>query len=317
MGFVPRGPVIDNPTAKRRCEIHISATLKEFGPEAVARVTADLRRLSGDPSLEITKIDEGSVRLMVTLSDAALQKLVDLRAEGQLDQLSGWPVDAVFESNEAAPAPEPVSQKMTAGEHAVSLPVVSRTRSRSREDELTMARVAQGDRRAALAMMMEAHGEIVFAYCVRMLRSREQAEDVAQQVFFEAHRDVDKFRGESSLRTWLVSIAHHRCNDAIKSRNRRSARIDFDEQAVFSHEDPSAPPIDRLDQARLSAALEVCLQELSHEIRETVLLRFLSDMTYEDMAKELGRKADTLCVRVARALPILKRCLERKGWKPG
>jgi DNA-directed RNA polymerase specialized sigma24 family protein len=46
-----------------------------------------------------------------------------------------------------------------------------------------------------------------------------------------------------------------------------------------------------------------------------VLLRFQSGLTYEEMAAELATKADTLCARVARALPFLKRCLERKGWQ--
>lgn len=190
-------------------------------------------------------------------------------------------------------------------------------RRRVPDDEQALALLASGKKKEAVALLMDTHGETVFAYCVRMLRDRELAEDVTQQVFYEAHRDIARFRGESSIRTWLIGIAHHRCNDAIKSKNRRSARIDLDPEAVFDHEDPSSAPIEKLDQARLGAALETCLQELSPDIRETVLLRFLADMTYEDMAQVLKRKADTLCVRVARALPILKRCLERKGWKHG
>jgi RNA polymerase sigma-70 factor (ECF subfamily) len=188
-------------------------------------------------------------------------------------------------------------------------------RARSPEDARALALLEKGDRRGAVAVMIEAHEDAVFAYCVRMLHDRELAEDVAQQVFTEAHRDIDRFRRESSLRTWLVGIAHHRCGDAIKARTRRSSRIDLDQQAVTDHVDPASAPTEQLELARQVAALEVCLQELSRDIRETVLLRFLSDMTYEEMAVMLGRKADTLCVRVARALPILKRCLERKGWR--
>jgi RNA polymerase sigma-70 factor (ECF subfamily) len=184
------------------------------------------------------------------------------------------------------------------------------------EDERALALLAKGDRRGAVAVMMELHGEAVFAYCVRMLRDRELAEDVTQQVFTEAQRDLDRFRGEASLKTWLIGIAHHRCGDAIKSRNRRNAKIDLDPEAVTDHVDPGSAPTDRIDHARRVAALEDCLHELSDDIRETVLLRFISDMTYEEMAVLLGRKPDTLCVRVARALPLLKRCLERKGWKP-
>jgi RNA polymerase sigma-70 factor (ECF subfamily) len=150
-----------------------------------------------------------------------------------------------------------------------------------------------------------------------MLRDRELAEDVAQQVFIEVHRDLARFRGDSSLKTWLIGIAHHRCGDAIKSRARRSARIELDDQAITDHPDTSSAPLERIDLERLRLVIEDCLEELSDDVRETVLLRFLSDMTYEEMAVLLGRKADTLCVRVARAMPVLKRCLERKGWKHG
>jgi RNA polymerase sigma-70 factor (ECF subfamily) len=183
------------------------------------------------------------------------------------------------------------------------------------EDELVLARLDRGDRRGAVEQLMELHEETVLAYCVRTLRDRELAEDVTQQVFTEAYRDLERFRRESSLRTWLLGIAHHRCGDAIKSRKRRDARIDLDEDAVTDHVDAAAGPTDQLDLARQVEALEDCMAELSHDVRETVLLRFLSDMTYEEMAGVLRCKPDTLCVRVARALPVLKRCLERKGWK--
>ena len=162
---------------------------------------------------------------------------------------------------------------------------------------------------------MERYEEMVFAYCVRMLRERELAEDVSQQVFIEVHRNLDRFRGESSVRSWLIGIAHHRCADAIKARARRSAKIDFDDE-IDAHAAPSTPPDEQIDEARKDGALEDCLSELPNETREVLLLRFLSDMTYEEMATVLGKKAHTLATRVARALPLLKRCLERKGWKP-
>jgi RNA polymerase sigma-70 factor (ECF subfamily) len=206
-------------------------------------------------------------------------------------------------------------EEVRAHEPKEAAPATSSPRTPAPEDEPALALLDDGDRRGAVALIMEAHGDAVFAYCVRMLRDRELAEDVTQQVFTEAYRDIEKFRRQSSVRTWLIGIAHHRCGDAIKSRGRRISRIDLDDEAVHDHADPGSAPTERLDHARLAAVLEHCLQELPVEIRETVLLRFMSDMTYEEMAVLLGRKADTLCVRVARALPNLKRCLERKGWK--
>lgn len=172
--------------------------------------------------------------------------------------------------------------------------------------------LARGDRKGAIASLMDLHGAAVFGFCVRALRDRAQAEDVLQQVFLEAYRDIARFEGRSSLRTWLLRIASHRCHDAIRSRNRRERMVDGDEDVERA--DPAAPVAQRLERSELVAALEACLGELSDEVRMTVLLRFQSELTYDEMSASLGARSDALQARVARALPALRRCLERKGW---
>jgi RNA polymerase sigma-70 factor, ECF subfamily len=175
-------------------------------------------------------------------------------------------------------------------------------------------RTSPPDRRATLAGLMEEHGDAVLGFCLRVMRDHTLAEEVRQQVFLEAYRDLDRFEGRSSPRSWLYGIASHRCLDALKSQQRRSKLIENNEQAVLDFEDPGAGPLEHLDRARLIAALEGCLERLSPDSRATVLLRFQTDCTFEEMAALLGATADTLQVRVARALPILLRCLEKKGW---
>jgi len=181
------------------------------------------------------------------------------------------------------------------------------------KDERTRLQTVS-DRRATVAELVRAHGDAVFGFCLRVVRARALAEDVAQQVFLEAYRDLDRFQGRSSARTWLFSIAGHRCLDALKSQQRRSQRIESNEQAVIDFGDPGAGPVEQLDSARLRAALEDCLNVLSPEARATVLLRFQTGFTYQELAAALRATADALQVRVARALPALRRCLERKGW---
>jgi RNA polymerase sigma-70 factor (ECF subfamily) len=172
--------------------------------------------------------------------------------------------------------------------------------------------LARGDRNGAIALLMDEHGEAVFAFCVRVLRDRVLAEDVLQQVFLEAHRDVGRFEGRSSFRTWLLRIASHRCHDAIRSRNRHLEAVESDEEVDLA--DTGISPGERLEQSQLIAALEACLMKLSDDVRLTVLLRFQSGMTYEEMSHVLGARVDALQARVSRALPVLRRCLEGKGW---
>jgi len=137
---------------------------------------------------------------------------------------------------------------------------------------------------------------------------------VLQQTFIEAHRDLDGFKGRSAIRTWLLGIASHRCQDAIKARRRRQRRFDVDDDAVAAAVDPLADPRTPLERARIHQALDDCLGELASETRTAVLLRFQTGMSYEQMAEAVDDKADTLRARVCRALPVLKRCLEAKGW---
>jgi len=165
-----------------------------------------------------------------------------------------------------------------------------------------------------LAELMKAHGEAVFGVCLRIVRTKTLAEDLRQQVFLEAYRDLDRFEGRSPPRGWLFGIARHRCLDALKALQHHLNFIEPSEQAVADFEDPGPGPIEHVHRALLIAALEQCLNKLSTDVRATVLMRFQTGATYEEMAKPLAAAADTLQVRVARALRWLRRCLERKGW---
>lgn len=180
-------------------------------------------------------------------------------------------------------------------------------------DERTRPQPASA-RRTTVARLMAAHGDAVFGFCMRVVRARSLAEDVVQQVFLEAYRDLDGFEGRSSERAWLLGIATHRCLDLLKTQQRRLKLIESNEQAVLDFEDPGAGPIERVDRARLTAALEECLKRLSPDVRATVLMRFKTGSTYEELAIPLAATADALQIRVSRALPILRRCLESKGW---
>lgn len=172
----------------------------------------------------------------------------------------------------------------------------------------------RGDRKGAITALMDAHGNAVFSFCARVLRDRSLAEDVLQRVFLEAYRDIGRFRGSSTFPAWLFGIASHRCQDALKSQRRRLQRIESNHRATLRAVDPMAVSCEQLERARIISALEECLQGLSAEVRMTVLLRFQQGKSYEDMSKMLDTKPNTLHVRVARALPALKQCLQAKGW---
>ncbi len=169
--------------------------------------------------------------------------------------------------------------------------------------------------REAMALLVERDGRLIYGFCFRLMRDATEAEDVMQTVFIEACRDLKTFAAKSSLRGWLMGIAHHRCLDALKSR-RTAPRHDNVVELMNAMPSESAEPSDSIDTQRKLRALEDCLGRLSDDVRSTVLLRFQSGLSYEALAREMRQQPATLQARVARALPVLRECLEKKGLEP-
>jgi RNA polymerase sigma-70 factor (ECF subfamily) len=164
------------------------------------------------------------------------------------------------------------------------------------------------DTRGALHRLMRRHGRAVYRYCRIALGDAVLADDIHQQVFIEAFRDLPGFAGRSTLRTWLFGIARHRVLDAAKRRRRARAHLDVTAGADLP--DPQPSPGEGLDDAQLQAALVTHLAALDEPIRAAVLLRYQQGLTYEEMAEICGEKAGTLQARVSRALRKLRDRLE-------
>jgi len=172
--------------------------------------------------------------------------------------------------------------------------------------------LGRADHEGALSILMSAYGTGVYRFCLQLVGDPDLAEDVHQMTFVQAFRDMSRFAGRSTLKSWLYGIARHRGLDALKSLRRRQRR--FSSGDVFTDPpDPSASAEQGMLGRSVSQTLRDCLGELTPRIRATVALRFQHDFSYPEIAEIGGERATTLQARVARALPVLRLCLERRG----
>jgi RNA polymerase sigma-70 factor (ECF subfamily) len=178
------------------------------------------------------------------------------------------------------------------------------------EDADVHAAIAAGDVRRALTQLMERYGAPIYQFAYGMTRSHATADDVRQQVFLEAYRDLATYAGRATLRTWLFAIARHRCIDAGRARRRWWHRIAGPPSAgmALALDDLDAS----VDRGRIARLLAECLARLQPAAREAVLLRYAHELPFEDAARIAGVRAGTLQRRAARALPALRRCLSTK-----
>ena len=166
----------------------------------------------------------------------------------------------------------------------------------------------RGDPRA-FEDLVRGYQHRVFGVALRMLGSRAEAEEVAQEVFLRVHRAIDDLRGEAKLSTWLYRITSRLCLNRLASGERRMARRG--EETLMRLANGHADAATRLEQGELAAALHRAIAELPDERRIVVVLRDLEGLAYEEIAAALELELGTVRSRLHRARMDLKAKLER------
>jgi RNA polymerase sigma-70 factor, ECF subfamily len=172
--------------------------------------------------------------------------------------------------------------------------------------------LARNDYKRALTLLMGLYGKAIYNYCRHMLGDATLAEDAQQTTFAQAYADFARYQRRSPLRQWVQGIARHRCLDMLKMRQREKKHVEHPETPPdVETNEPSAE--EQLHIGSIGKHLTDCLSKLDDEVRDAILLRFMEQMSYEEMAKVTGKRAATLQMRVARAMSGLRKCLEASG----
>jgi RNA polymerase sigma-70 factor (ECF subfamily) len=178
----------------------------------------------------------------------------------------------------------------------------------SADEAQLVDRLRRGDPRAFEELVI-AYQHRVFGVALRMLGSRAEAEEAAQEVFLRAHRAIADFRGDAKLSTWLYAIASRLCMNRLTSGERRLLREG--EETLARIPSGHASPADELERSERDAALHRAIAELSDERRMVVVLRDLEGLSYEEIAAALDLELGTVRSRLHRARMDLKEKLER------
>jgi RNA polymerase sigma-70 factor (ECF subfamily) len=148
---------------------------------------------------------------------------------------------------------------------------------------------------------------------VRLTGDPAQAEDLAQETFVKAFRNLAAFDPKRRLSSWLFRIAHNTGIDAL--RRRRPATVAFDAEGAA--EEAAAPETgDPVERRALGRALQSALARLKPEQRTVVVLRYENGLSFEEIGQVLGIPEATARSHVHRARKELARFMTAAGWKP-
>jgi RNA polymerase sigma-70 factor (ECF subfamily) len=159
---------------------------------------------------------------------------------------------------------------------------------------------------AAFEALVLAHQDRVFDFCVRMLGDREEANDVVQEIFVSVHQNLEKFRMDSKLSTWIFRISKNHCLNRIKylKRRGRGRSDEYDDVSETTLNDAAgAPqkPDEALAAAREREMVQKAIAMLDEDQRVLVVLRDIEDLSYEEIVEITELPEGTVKSRLHRA----------------
>jgi RNA polymerase sigma-70 factor (ECF subfamily) len=163
---------------------------------------------------------------------------------------------------------------------------------------------ARRDNVEAYNLLVSRWEKRIFNYLLRLVKNREDAQDLAQDVFIKAHQNLRRLEDTSRFAPWLYRIAH---NEAYSLLRKNRPETDMD---AMQHEPWIEPgPGRRMLPIEVSLAVERALKRLSNEQREAVVLKIYQGFKFEEMADILGCPVSTVKSRLYTALDLLKETL--------
>ena len=182
----------------------------------------------------------------------------------------------------------------------------------SREGAL-VERCAAGDD-AAYAELLADHQRMVVQLAMNLLGDRDEALDLSQEVFLRIFRTISRFRGQSSLRTWIYRIVVNQARNRHRfwRRRHRADQVSLDAH-IEAHGELWSPdtagPDRALAQKELALRLNHALNDLPFEQRTAIVLREVDGLSYEEIAFSLGVAVGTVKSRLTRARQALRETL--------
>jgi RNA polymerase sigma-70 factor (ECF subfamily) len=188
-------------------------------------------------------------------------------------------------------------------------PVVS---LREAEDSDLAAQARNGEY-AAFEELVRRYRNDVFALAYHYVRNREEAWDLAQDVFVKAHGGLKSFRGESSFKTWLLRITANRCKDFFKKRRLRTVALETPDGEPVDLPSNALQPDQQAESQELGKAIDAALQSLPEKHRTAIVLRELQGLSYEAMAEVMHCSMGTVMSRLHHARKKMQRALMDMG----
>lgn len=158
----------------------------------------------------------------------------------------------------------------------------------------------------AYAQIVQRHKAFVFTLVLRYIKSREDAEEVAQDVFVKAYRALSDFKGASKFSTWLYTIVNTTCISFLRKKKLEIQSMENDQVLEALENRDSGMNANQIEQKSKLAMVNKAIGLLNSDDAEIVTLFYKGEQSLEEIAQVLGIEANAVKVRLHRARTRLK-----------
>lgn len=175
-------------------------------------------------------------------------------------------------------------------------------------DEQAASRVQAGEA-DLFGVLVERYEKKLLRYGRKFLSTKEDIEDIVQEVFISAYQNMQSFDTEARFSPWIYRIAHNAFVNGLEKKGRRPLLVDFD--TFISHPVYDDPVPRERELQEIKQSMEKGLDQLQPKYREVLILYYLEELPYKDIADILQVPSGTVGVRLKRAKESLKKVYEK------
>jgi len=173
-----------------------------------------------------------------------------------------------------------------------------------------ISQVLKGDQQV-YALLVERYQNYVFTIVLRYIKSREDAEEVAQDIFIKAYRSLADFKGTAKFSTWLYTITTTTCITFLRKKKLEIHSLDNEKVLATADNMDSGMSANQIEQKSKVQMINEAIKLLSPEDAEVITLFYKSEQTLEEIAHILGIEPNTVKVRLHRARTRLKERMQK------
>jgi len=177
-------------------------------------------------------------------------------------------------------------------------------------DTELISKILQGEQ-SFFAQLVERYQNYVFTLVLRFTDSREDAEEISQDIFVKAYRSLADFRGESKFSTWLYTIVRTSCITFLRKKKLDITSIDNERTFLQLENRESGFKANSIEQKSRHAMVNEAIRLLSPDDAQLITLFYKGEQSLEEIGKVMGLEANTVKVKLHRARHRLKEKMEK------